>query len=302
MQKLRGIIAAPISPMYRNAEINYAKIQDLAHLYEKNGVDGVFICGTTGEGPSLTIDEKIESLLTWMSTKGQLKVVFCLGGNSKTDMQKLASKAAQAGVDGIAILAPYYFKPGSLETLVEFAAEIARAAPDTPFYFYHIPSMSGFEASMRAFLELAEAQIPTLSGIKFTHHDLYDFQLARAYKPEKFSLLFGRDEALLSALIFGADGGIGSTYNYATPLFKQIIKAFESNDVQTAKSLQFKAVEMVRILIKYGGTPATKAFMKIIGVDCGPCRLPLKELPAQQIIEMENDLKQIGFFEYCSKV
>ncbi|MEM8888551.1 MAG: dihydrodipicolinate synthase family protein [Bacteroidota bacterium] len=296
-----GLIAAPISPMKSNGDIDLGRIQDLVKLYLKNGVKGAFICGTTGEGSSLRVDEVKAYAEEWKRVGGDLRLILCVGGDNVQEMQELAAYGGELKLDGISMLSPYYFKPKSEEDLLGLCQEVSAAAPGVPFYYYHIPTLSGGYFSIRKFLGLAKEELPDLRGIKYTFHDLYDFYRCRAFENGKYEMFWGTDEVLLSALVAGANGAVGSTYNYAAPLYNQIIKAFQEGDWEKALKLQDKAVEMVELLIAYGGTGATKAFMKIIGLDCGEYRAPIVNPSAAEIKELENKLKRIGFFDFCSK-
>ncbi|MEL6254057.1 MAG: dihydrodipicolinate synthase family protein [Bacteroidota bacterium] len=298
--KFKGLIAAPISPMKKNGEIDLARIRDLVNLYHKNEVKGAFICGTTGEGSSLNIEEIKAYAEEWKRVGEGLIKILCVGGDNVQEMQELAAYAGEIELDGISMLSPYYFKPKSEEDLLELCKEVSVAAQSVPFYYYHIPTLSGGYFSMRKFLGLAKDALPDLKGIKFTYNDLYDFFRCRAFENGKYDMFWGTDEVLLSALVAGANGAVGSTYNYAAPLYNQIIKEFEEGNLEEARMLQDKAVKMVELLIEFGGTGATKAFMKIIGLDCGEYRMPVSNPGLHEIKELESKLKNIGFFDFCS--
>lgn len=301
MQKLTGLIAAPFTPMNDAGELALEKVKDLIKLYEKNGVNGAFICGTTGEGVSLSAEEKKQIINEWGKAKSEkVKALFMLGGTSLKEMQDLARHASAANLDGISVLCPFYFKPSSVEQLVQFCKEIANTTPELPFYYYHIPALTGGHFSMKTFLELADEQIPNLAGIKYTHPNIMEFHACTRFKNGKYDMLWGIDEGLLSGLAIGAKGAVGSTYNYAAPLYNQIIKAFEQGNLKEAEALQYKAVEMVELLIKYGGTRAGKGFMKLIGMDCGWFRPPVGGLTDVELEGLKRDLEGIGFFGFCS--
>lgn len=302
MQKLKGLIAAPFTPFDKKGNLALDQIETLAKLYIKNGVKGAFICGSTGEGVALTFKEKKQVMAAWGKVKSpKLQKIFMVGGTCLKEMQALAKYAQKTKMDAISILSPYYFKPANLERLVDFSSEVAKVAPNLPFYYYHIPALTGGHFSMLEFLKLAEKRIPNLAGIKYTFSDIMDFQKCRAYKKGKYQLLWGTDEALLSGLAAGAKGGVGSTYNYAAPLYNKIIKAFNEGNLKEASRLQDKSVQMVELLVKYGGNEAGKGFMKLIGVDCGWFRAPLKPLSKKELAGLKSDLKKIGFFDFCSK-
>lgn len=302
MERLTGLIAAPFTPMDDRGALNLDKIENLARLYDQNGVSGAFICGSTGEGTALTVEEKKQVAKRWGEVKGeQLKTIFMVGGTCLPEMQDLAGYAQEQGIDATAALCPYYFRPASVEQLVDFCRRVAEVTPELPFYYYHIPALTGGDFSMKKFLELSREAIPNLAGIKYTHSNLMDFQQCVRFDDGRYTLLWGTDEALLSGLALGAAGAVGSTYNYAAPLYHKIIRAFETNELETARHWQQKAVEMVEILVRYGGASAGKGFMKLIGVDCGWFRPPLFPLEATQLKTMEKELTEIGFFDFCSK-
>ncbi|MCO6475330.1 MAG: dihydrodipicolinate synthase family protein [Phaeodactylibacter sp.] len=303
MEKLRGLVAAPFTPMDAQGELAPDKIETLARLYEKNGVVGAFICGSTGEGVSLTFEEKIQVMEKWGKAKGdKLKALFMLGGTCLKEMQQLALHARNCGLDGISILCPFYFRPGSVGRLVEFCKLVADTVPEMPFYYYHIPALTGGHFSMASFLALAEDQVPNLAGIKYTAHDIMDFHTCRMFRDGKYDILWGVDEALLSGLAAGAEGAVGSTYNYAAPLYNSIIDAFRNKNLAEAERLQQSAVRMVALLVKYGGVGAGKAFMKLIGLDCGWFRPPVSSPSEEDISALKKELEGIGFFEFCSKL
>ncbi len=112
-------------------------------------------------------------------------------------------------------------------------------------------------------------------------------------------MLFGSDEMLLSGLCGGAHGAVGSTYNFAAPLYHKIIHAFEGGDLTEARRLQGLSVKMLRHLFDYGGHPAFKAMMKFIGLDCGPSRLPLVTLRSDQLATLESEMEALGFFDWA---
>lgn len=303
MMKLKGLIAAPFTPLDEKGELELAQIGTLARLYERNGIKGAFVCGSTGEGVSLSMKEKKQVMEKWGEVKSEhLKVLFMLGGTCLTEMQELAAYAQRCKLDGISILCPYYFKPSSVEHLVNFCQEVAGSVPELPFYYYHIPALTGGNFSMLEFLELADEQIPSLAGIKYTHPNIMEFHTCSRYKNGKYDLLWGIDEGLLSGLAIGATGAVGSTYNYAAPLYHKIIEAFEEGNMKQAEEMQFKAVQMVQLLVKYGGTGAGKAFMKLIGVDCGWFRQPIQPLSEKALQGLRTELDNIGFFKFCNQL
>jgi N-acetylneuraminate lyase len=176
---------------------------------------------------------------------------------------------------------------------------VAAAAPALPFYYYHMPAMTGINITATQFLTSADGQIPTLAGIKFTHEDLKDFEKARHFAGGRYDILFGRDEILLSGLKLGATGAVGSTYNFAAPLYLRIMDAYSSNNLEFASDSQSSAQAFIDVMASFGGLAAGKAMMKCIGLDCGPVRLPLRNLNASQETAFVAKLRALGFFDYA---
>jgi len=298
-----GLVPAPHTPMHPDGSVNFDMIDRQAELLVANGVSGAFVCGTTGEGMSLTVQERLDIAQRWQDAAGdQLHVIVHVGHLCLTDSRALAAHAQQIGAFGTGTIAPCFFRPGTVEELVDYCAEVASAAPELPAYYYHIPSMTNANFAMMDFLRVGAERIPNLAGIKYTHEDLMDYGRCVRFDGGRFNMLFGRDEILLTALSIGATGAVGSTYNYAAPLYHRIIKAYEAGDLASAQADQARAMEMVDILHRFGGLVAGKVIMSTIGVDCGGVRSPLRNLSSEERDTIRAELERIGFFDYCSKL
>lgn len=300
--RLEGLIAAPFTPMHPDGSINLDLIDRQAQFLHRDGVTGAFVCGTTGESMLLSVDEREQIAKRWvLAASDDFKVIVHVGHISLEVSERLLAHAQTIGAWGTGAMAPSFFKPQTIEDLVIYCEELADAAPDLPFYYYHIPEMTGVSFPMVDFLDAAKDRIPNLAGIKFTWEDLMDFELCRMVDGGRYDMLFGRDEILLCSLALGARGAIGSTYNFAAPLYRQLIAAFDCRDFDTARSLQRTSMQMVRLLKQSGGSfnAAAKAVMKMRGVDCGRVRLPLRDLTAEQYGRLENELEAIDFFSIC---
>src|SRR5690606_9729288 len=270
MTKIEGLIAATFGTFHVDGSLDLDGIPHLVDKLVEDGVKGVFICGTNGEGPNLTVEERMAVAETYMRAAGKrLLVLVHVGHTSVAESRRLAAHAQQIGADAISAVAGFYFKPTSVNNLVECMAAIAAAAPDTPFYYYHIPALTGVGMDMVAFLELAEKKIPNLAGIKYTASTLHEYQACLNYGGGKFDVLFGYDELLLSALAVGAKGAIGSTYTFAAPMYQEVMRAFAAGDLPEAQRLQLRLVEMVRAFAKYPPIPAQRAIMGMLGYDLG---------------------------------
>lgn len=303
MKHLSGLIAAPHTPFRPDGSLALDVIPQQARLLAHNQVAGAFICGTTGEGPSLTSEERRQVAAAWMAARPPgLAVIVHVGHLALGEARALATHAQTLGADAIATVAPSFFKPAAQAELVAWCVQLAAAAPNLPFYYYTIPSMTGVSLSAADFLAAAEAKIPNLAGIKFTFENLMDFTRATTHAGGKFNVLFGRDEILLAGLGLGAKGAVGSTYNFAAPLYLRIIDAFQRGDLASARRDQSRAIDFISVLDRHGGLAAGKAVMKLLGVDCGPVRLPLRALTAADEASLREGLERVGFFEYSAKV
>ncbi len=293
-----GLIAATHTPMNGDGSLNLAVVEKQAAHLMANGLTAAFICGSTGESHSLSLDERKQMIRRWRDVlKGvPLKLIVHVGHNSLPEAQALAAQAARHGAHAISALAPNYFKPGTVRELVDFCAAIAATAPEVPFYFYDIPALTGVNLSMPDFLTEAMARIPNLAGLKFTNPDFVSLQQCLAHSNGAFNILYGNDEILLAALTFGVRGAVGSTYNLIAPTFRSLLQAFGRGDLEAARAEQLKSVEFVRICAGFGYLRAAKAGMTLVGVDCGPVRLPLRPLDDSEKDSLFNALRSTGLF------
>ena len=292
--RLSGLVAAPHTPMNADGSLNLSVISAQAQLLLESGVRGAFICGTTGESLSLTVAERVAVTEAWCdAADGKMPIVVHVGSNSLLEARVLTAHAAQCGVSAIAAMAPSFFK-SSLDELIAYCAAVAEAAPQTPLYYYDIPTMTNAPIPTARFLEQASKTIPTLHGIKFTNNDLMTLQECLAL--ESFDIVFGYDELLLAGLTLGVKGAVGSTYNFAAPLYQRLITAFEAGDLVTARQAQLQSVHMIRVLQEFGFSRASKAMMALMGVECGPVRLPLKPMTQTDVRELWKRLEGMEGF------
>ena len=293
---LSGLVAATYTAFNADGSLNLDPIEAHAELLVRNGVSGVFVCGSTGEGVSMTTDERQRHFQRWCEvSKGWLKLIAHVGHNSIGDAQALAAHAAKAGAHAIATVAPSVLRPATLADLVDWCAAVASKAPETPYYYYHIPVLTQVRFNMVAFAEMARERIPTFAGIKFTDENLMEFANCVAADGGKNNMLFGRDEVLLSGLVAGAHGAIGSSFNYSAPIYNRVIAAFEKGDMPTAMREMTRARDSVQILLDFGGGPAGKAMLKMCGIDCGPSRLPQRTTPPEKYAALQKRLEEFGW-------
>jgi N-acetylneuraminate lyase len=295
--RLTGLIAAPHTPFTADGELNPSIIADQAALLIESRVAGAFICGSTGEAHSLTTEERQRVTDEWVHAgRGRLKLVVHAGHNCRADAVRLAAHAARAGADAVAVLAPSYFKPATVVDLIDFCEPVAAAAPGLPFYLYDIPVMTGVHLPTAEFLDRAADCIPTLAGAKYTNGDLVGLQECLAVRGGRYDIVFGYDEMLLAGLALGVKGAIGSTYNFAAPLYQRLLRTFEAGDLAAARQAQLTSVALVRVMGRFGGLRAGKAIMALLGVDCGPVRSPLRPMTAAEVGSLYEALQPFDIF------
>jgi N-acetylneuraminate lyase len=304
IQKFEGLVAAPFTPMDKGGNINYDMIKPYYDFLEKNGVVGAFINGTTGEGASLTHKEKQLQAEKWAGcygSGGKLRVINLVGGTSYSECIENAVFSSEIGISAIAIVAPYYFRPVETDHLADFIARIGESVPQMPVYFYHIPSLTGVNLPMLSFMEKITSRLPNFAGVKYTHEDFADFLSCLNFRDGAFDLLWGKDECLLPALSLGCKGCVGSTYNFAVPLYHDLIGAFNKGNLAEARRLQQISIDMISLSGKFRGIATGKAYMKYIGIDCGQFRSPLKNMPDEMYNEFVNDVRSLGIDDLFSK-
>lgn len=301
--RLNGLVAATHTPFAADGSLNLNGVEAVAAHLAAHRVEAVFINGTTGESSSLTVAERLDLAERWAGVaRGTgVRVVVHVGANCLEDARVLATQADRLGVGAIAAVAPSYFKPRDADALVATMAAIASAAPSLPFYYYEIPGMTGVGIAPSEFLERASSRIPNLVGMKYSSGDLLEYQLCRSLDDGRFDLPFGSDETLLAALALGATGAVGSTYNFAAPLYHRLIAAFDRGDLASARREQMRSAQMVRRLARHGWIAATKATMELLGVPVGPPRLPNPPLDAAGLARLRADLDELGFFDTIAR-
>ena len=280
MEKIIGLIDAPFTPFYENGDVNLEPIPAYAKMLQKNGLKGVFINGSSGEGYMLTPEERMVR-----------------------ESRKLAEHAQKIGAWGIGAMAPPFPKIGRIEELVKYCEEIAAGAPNLPFYFYHIPAFNGAFLPMVKFLEAVDGRIPNFAGIKYTFESLYEYNQCRLYGGGKFDMLHGQDETILPCLAMGgAQGGIGGTTNYNGKNLVGIIEAWKRGDLETARKLQDYSQLVINVICHFrGNIVGGKRIMKLIGLDLGPNRTPFQNITPEEEIQLKKELDEIGFFQHCNE-
>ncbi|KAL8572578.1 hypothetical protein ACOMHN_017212 [Nucella lapillus] len=308
--KLTGFIAATFTPLKDNGDVNYDAIDDYCQFLHQEGVTQV-LNGTTGEGPSLTVEERMRLTECWVKAGRKngrgTKIIVQVGGACLKDSMTMARHAESLEVDAISTLPPLYFPVSAINDLVEHCRLIGAEAARTPLHYYRIPGMSAVRLSMPEFLEAARGEIPTLRGVKFSHTDLA--QMCSCLRTldsngRPFNVLFGCDEQVLSAFALGADGAIGSTYNFLPGLYCRLRALLDKGDVTAARAEQYRSQDVVKELFKFGRGQGqwdrvSDENAHVIGRnERGPTRPPMRTLDAKDREAFNKALTDMGFFTW----
>ena len=300
--KLTGLIAAPHTPFHGDFPLNLDCVPEQAAHLAASGVSGAFVAGTTGECHSLTTDERVDLLAAWgeAARAHGVKFIAHIGHNNLPDARALAVAAPRAGADAISAMAPNFFKPTDAAAMVDWFGRITEPAREMPFYFYDIPVMTGVTIDTAEFVQRAAEALPSFAGVKYTNTDRE--QLRRILEMDGApDMLFGCDEELLEGWELGCRGAVGSTYNFAAPIYHQVMAAHAAGDLEEARRWQARSLKMVEIIAAHGFMQSAKAVMGWVGVNCGPARPPLPQQSPEQLELLRGELETIGFFEWIDE-
>ncbi len=304
MEKILGLIDAPFTPFDEQGNVNLDPIPEYAALLARNGLKGVFINGSSGEGYMLTEEERRQLAEAWVKAAPEgFKVIVHVGSTCVRSSNRLARHAEEIGAWGIGAMATPFPRIGRVEELVKYCEEIACGAPSLPFYYYHIPAFNNAYLPMLDFLKAADGRIPNLAGIKYTFESLYEYNRCRRYGNGKYDMLHGQDETILPCLAMGgAQGGIGGTTNYNGRVLTGIIDAWNRGDLETARALQEYAQDVIDVICRYrGNIVGGKRIMKLIGLDLGTNRTPFQNMTDEEESKMRQELEELDFFARCNR-
>jgi N-acetylneuraminate lyase len=297
------ILNATFTPMHGDGSVNYELIPDLFQHCVNTGANGIFLNGTTGECMSLSLEERLKLVDTWTACRKEMnrpdfKIFVHVGSCNLYETAHMAAHAESRGADGVAMVATFYFRPKTLEELVEQCEYVAAAASHTPFYYYNIPFLTGVNFPLISFLEVASRRIPNFAGLKNSFTDIVDYQHCLHFAKENYSMYWGTDEAFMMLYTAGNRHYVGSTYNYMGDIYQQMLTAHHAGDIKRVVELEGEADAIYKILLQYNGITAGKEMMRLLGVDCGAVRKPLKPFTESDRNIFLTKLRQTTFFQH----
>jgi len=289
-----GVWPALVTPLTDDDRLKVDVTRRLVTYLIEAGIGGLFVCGGTGEGVLLPLPvRKQMAELVIEQAGGRVPVMVHVGATATADAVALARHAAEAGADAVAAVPPFYHSV-SFQAIKEHYAMIAGAS-ELPLYLYYIPSATGVTLTAQEMWELC--QMPNVRGFKYSSHDICLLERILSLSGGTLNVLSGPDELFLPFQVTGTDGAIGTTYNVLAHHFVRLRQKLLEGDVVSARRLQAQANRVIDVLLVYGAIPATKEILRLMGLDCGPCRRPLRQLSEAEAAALRRDLDRTDFWD-----
>ncbi|CAK9829886.1 N-acetylneuraminate lyase [Anthophora retusa] len=297
----KGIIAPVLTPFNNDSTrtLNLPLIPQYAEYLSKKEVTGVLVNGTSGEGPSMTTNERKLVAEAWANAVKVTKqhLMIQVGGASLPDVLELAKHAESIKANSILCLPELYFKPTTMKQLTDYLKLVSSAAPNTPLLYYHIPMKTNVNIHMGQFLEYIGDQIPTFVGIKFTSSDLEEGALALRASKNKYTVFLGNDQLISAGCRVGIDSFITTGVNMLAELTLNTLKEGQTGSNLTAQEKQEHLTNAVIAISKHGDWVETmKVAMSLLtSINPGPPRAPLNALSIRTTALMAMELQDLGF-------
>lgn len=285
------VMTAMITPFTSEGEVNYAEAEKLADYLVNHGSDGIVVCGTTGESPTLSAQEKFELFKAVKNAiAGKGKLIVGTGGNCTQTAIAATQKAEKIGIDGTLQVVPYYNKPPQ-EGLYRHYQAIAQACPDVPVMLYNVPGRTG--CSLEASTVAKLAKIDNIVAIKEASGKVDLTSQIRRLTPDHFSIYSGDDSMTLPLMSVGGAGVVSVASHLVGKPMKQMIEAFEKGDHQLATEIHLKLCPLFEVIFCTTNPIPVKAALKLRGWNVGGLRLPLCELSSELTAKVEAVLKEV---------
>ena len=277
MEKFKGIFPALLTPFKKNGEINEKELEKLVLFNLEKGAKGFYVCGSTAEAFLLSTQERKKIMEIVKRCAGSATLIAHVGSVNEREAIELGKYANDLGYDVVSSVAPFYYK-FSFEEIKNYYFRVADASR-LPMLVYHFPAFSGVNMGEKEISQFLSDD--RFIGIKYTSNDFFTLERCKTTFPNKL-VYNGYDEMFLAGLSMGADGGIGSTYNFMTDKFVKIKKLFEENKISKAQELQQEVNGIISVLCSIGVMQAEKEVLNQLGFDFGVCRKPFGEPTDEQ--------------------
>lgn len=291
-----GVFPALFTPFSADDHVDVPALEKLIKYVLDGGINGLYITGSTGEGFSMTEEERrLVAEVVVKTVAHQVPVIVQVGAIATNLCQRLAAHAEKIGADAVSSVPPFYYPVGPRG--VEDHYRLIAQATRLPLYIYNIPGTTGVSIGADMVRRLVEDGV--VQGLKFTDTNQLLFREIIDSCKGKLNIFSGPDEMLLSFLTMGGHGGIGSTYNAMPRLYASLWKNWQAGNLKRAQELQYAIDRYVIVLMRYGVMAATKATMTFLGVPVGEARRPYVPLTAEQKVALRKDLDAIDFFTWA---
>jgi Dihydrodipicolinate synthase/N-acetylneuraminate lyase len=278
-KKYSGIFPALLTPFRADGTIDEKATEALIEMTLRRGVTGFYVGGSSAEAFLMSAEERMLALRLYADiVGGRATMIAQVGDASEDKALRLATYARRCGYDAVSAVTPFYYK-FSYENIINYYRDIAAVA-ELPLFVYYIPALSGVNLTLGQVLDLISPDY--VAGIKYTCQDLYMFERIKSTFPAK-TTLFGVDEMLLPALTLGADGAIGTTYNFMPEKAAGIVAALAAGNLTEARLLQNELNTVISCLLEVGVFEGSKALLNLMGLDIGQCRRPFGVLSQEKL-------------------
>ena len=277
-----GACTALVTP-FHNGKVNYPMLELLLNRQMEAGIQAVVIAGTTGEAPALTDEEKIQMFRFAKEVCGDdCLVIAGTGSNSTSHTLALSRDAQDAGADALLLVTPYYTKATPSGLTAHFAA--AAAAVEIPVILYNVPSRTGLDIPLSVYESLSRS--PNITGVKEASTDVAKITRLRNLCPDR-TIWTGCDELIAPVMSLGGAGVISVVSNILPVETQALARAALDGDFDTASDLQCRLQPLVDLLFCEVSPVPVKAALALLGMDCGPCRMPLGTLSESNLRKLE---------------
>ncbi len=289
---LRGSIVALVTPMHEDGSVDFGKLRELVDWHVAEGTDCIGVVGTTGESPTVNVEEHCEVIRVAVEqAAGRVPVMAGCGGNSTAEAIALAKYALEVGADSQLQVVPYYNKPGQEGQYRHFRA-IAEATGNLPIVLYNVPGRSAADLQHDTVLRLA--QVPGIVGIKEATGNLERAQWLVREAPDNFAVFSGDDATAVALMLCGGHGNVSVTANVAPRLMHELCMAALAGDVAKAMQIQMRLLPLHRQLFVEANPIPVKWALARLGRIGGTLRLPLTELEPANQAKVEAALRETG--------
>ena len=287
-----GAGVALVTPFHKDGSINYDKLDELIDYHCENGTDSIIICGTTGESSTLSEEEHMECIkFTIERTKKRLPVIAGTGSNATYTTIDMSKEAVEYGADGLLLVTPYYNKATQKGLIAHYKAVAAEAK--APIIMYSVASRTGLNIAPETAATLIK-EVDNIVGIKEASGNISQVAKIMSLTDGKADLYSGNDDQIVPLLSLGAKGVISVLSNVAPRETHDICAKFFDGDVKGACELQLKAIPLIEQLFSEVNPIPVKKAVNLMGMECGPLRMPMTELTPEHEKTLAQAMKDFG--------